>query len=270
MSLLPLWVLHRVSDVLYYLAYYVIGYRKKVVSSNVDRAFPEKSAKERQEIVKGFYRNFSDVIMESVKTFSIGEAELKRRFVMKDVEQLTPHYEQGKSIIGMISHMANYEWMIACDLYLKHRGLGIITPLSNAFFHKKIVDSRSQFGTKVVPKAEIKAYMAEKIEPTVYFFGSDQSPHRANSAYWTNFFGINTAVQYGAEKFAKQYDWPVYHFKISRIKRGYYQVTCEELELHPVESPYGEILDKYCEQLEKHIRQYPAQWLWSHRRWKHS
>lgn len=270
LSLLPMWVLHGVSDVLFVLIYYIIGYRKKVVNSNLAKALPEKSQKERDAIAKAFYKNFCDVIMESIKLFSISEKELSRRMVLHDVENLTPHYEQGKSIIGLISHVSNWEWMVISDTVLKHRSLGIMTPLSNKFFHKKMVDSRTRFGCRAVVKSKITRAIAEETEPTLYFFASDQSPHRAKSAHWTKFFGIDTPVQFGAEKFARKYNLPVYHFRIRRVKRGYYEVHNSPLELHPKEAEYGSILDRYSVELEQHIRENLPDWLWTHRRWKHS
>jgi len=65
LSMLPMWVLHRLSDILFVITYYIVGYRKKVVESNLKKALPEKSDKERKIIARGFYRNFCDVIIES-------------------------------------------------------------------------------------------------------------------------------------------------------------------------------------------------------------
>lgn len=270
LSLLPLWILHRISDVMFLIVYYAIPYRKSVVLSNIRIAFPELSEKERTDIAKRFYRNFCDVIVESVKSFSISESELRKRFVMEGRDLLLPYYEQGKSIIGLSSHVANYEWMIICDTYYDHRCAGIITPLSNPFLYQKILKSRSQFGTRLIPKREVRDAFANEIEPTLYFFGSDQSPHKANRAYWTTFFGVRTAVQYGAEKYAIEHNIPVFHFFISRLRRGYYRVTCQVLEANPVHTQHGEIMKTYCHQLESHIRNNKSDWLWTHRRWKHS
>lgn len=268
--MLPMWVLHRLSDILFVITYYIVGYRKKVVESNLKKALPEKSDKERKIIARGFYRNFCDVIIESIKLFSISERELGKRMVLHDVDNLTPYYEQGRSIIGMISHVSNWEWMVISDTVLKHRSLGIMTPLTNKFINKKVVDSRTRFGCRAIGKSKITRVIAEETEPTVYFFAADQSPHRANSAYWTNFFGIDTPVQYGAEKFAKKYNFPVFHFKIRRVKRGYYEVLNTPLELEPQKAAYGSILDRYSIELEEHIRNNISDWLWTHRRWKHS
>ena len=214
LSLMPMWILHRLADVLYLLTYYVIGYRKKVVKENLKIAFPEKSDKERETLAKNFYKNFCDVIIESVKLFSISEKDLSKRMILHDVDELKPYYDQGKSIVGLISHVSNWEWMVISDTVMDHRSLGIMTPLSNKFIYKKVVDSRTKFGCRAVPKSKVARVIAEENEPTVYFFAADQSPHKGNRAYWTKFFGIDTAVQYGAEKLAKEYDMPVYTLQI--------------------------------------------------------
>ena len=270
LSLLPMWILYRLADVLFILTYYVIGYRKEVVKENLFIAFPEMSEVERKQLARGFYKNFCDVFIESLKLFSISEKELSKRMIVHDVDNLKPYFDQGRSIVGLISHVSNWEWMVISDKVLSHRSLGIMTPLSNKFLHKKVVDSRTKFGCRAIPKAEVKKVISETTEPTVYFFASDQSPHRAKSAYWTKFFGRYTAVQYGAEKFAKEYDMPVFHFRIRRVKRGYYEVYNTALELNPVESSYGSILETYCIELEEHIRNNKTDWLWTHRRWKHT
>ena len=48
-SLLPFPVLYLFSDLVFVLLYYVIGYRKKVVTQNLCNAFPERSEKEIAE-----------------------------------------------------------------------------------------------------------------------------------------------------------------------------------------------------------------------------
>ena len=51
-SLLPFWVLYRLSDCFYCLLYYVVGYRKKVVRENLASSFPEKSAEELRKMAR--------------------------------------------------------------------------------------------------------------------------------------------------------------------------------------------------------------------------
>ena len=68
---LPLPVLYGLSDFLYLIIYYVVGYRKKVVRANLKNSFPEKSSAELLSIEKQFYRHFSDVFIETVKLLHI-------------------------------------------------------------------------------------------------------------------------------------------------------------------------------------------------------
>lgn len=51
-SLFPFWILYALSDFLFLIAYYLIGYRKKVVRKNLRLVFPELDDKERKRIEK--------------------------------------------------------------------------------------------------------------------------------------------------------------------------------------------------------------------------
>src|SRR5690606_28379679 len=78
-SLLPLRVLYLISDAIYALVYYVIGYRRKVVMDNLAIAFPEKSGTERKQIAKRFYRNFIDTFIETIKLFTASKKFILER-----------------------------------------------------------------------------------------------------------------------------------------------------------------------------------------------
>jgi KDO2-lipid IV(A) lauroyltransferase len=54
-----------------------------------------------------------------------------------------------------------------------------------------------------------------------------------------------------------------------RIKRGHYLTTCELLCASPAATAEGKITRLFMQKLETSIREKPADWLWSHRRWKH-
>ena len=57
---LPFWVLYGISDILFVVTYYIVGYRKKVVKQNLAESFPDKFEAERKSIMRQFYRNFTD------------------------------------------------------------------------------------------------------------------------------------------------------------------------------------------------------------------
>jgi KDO2-lipid IV(A) lauroyltransferase len=83
------------------------------------------------------------------------------------------------------------------------------------------------------------------------------------------FLNQDTAVFYGAEKYAKEYNLPVVYGVIHKPKRGYYEAEFKLVTEHPKEMKEGEIIEKAHRFLEDNINELPQYWLWTHRRWKH-
>ena len=110
LSYLPMWVLHRFSDLLYLSVYYGIGYRRKVVRENLEIAFPALSVDERLRIEKQFFRNFCDLVFEAIKTFSISKEELSERCVYTTPKVTADLFAKKVNLMGVSSHLANWEW----------------------------------------------------------------------------------------------------------------------------------------------------------------
>ena len=56
---------------------------------------------------------------------------------------------------------------------------------------------------------------------------------------------------------------------VVRIKRGYYKYRLTVLSVNVAEEEEYAATEKYARLLEKSIQEYPSDWLWTHRRWKH-
>mgnify|MGYP000215179938 FL=1 len=112
-SILPFRLLYLFSDFIYLLLYYVIGYRKKVVKSNLKLVFPNKSNQEITTISKKFYHHFCDLIFESIKSLTISEKEMKRRFTFTNVEEIQKHENNNRSVVLLCAHYANFEWIFS-------------------------------------------------------------------------------------------------------------------------------------------------------------
>jgi len=269
-SLLPFKLLHIFSDVLYLIAYYVIGYRKKVVINNLKNAFPKKSDKEIELTAKEFYGNFCDIIVETLKTLTITEKQLRARVKYINIEMLDELHHQNKSVIAVQGHYCNWEWTVMMGPELtNYKHYAIYQPLSNKFFDRLIFNLRSKFGTAMIPmKFAYKTMLKNKNKPGFYQFGADQTPPK-NSEFWTSFLNQDTPVFLGIEKIAKAVDIPVVFINVQRTKRGYYEVEFIKLFDNSKETDQYEITEKHVRTLEEIIRARPGNWLWSHRRWKH-
>jgi KDO2-lipid IV(A) lauroyltransferase len=270
-SLLPFFLLYRVSDALYVLFYYVTGYRKKIILQNIRNSFPEKSAAEHTEICKKFYKHFCDLVVESLKTFTISEQEVQKRVVCTNPEVINNYFAQQRSVIIAGGHYNNWElFAVAVDALIKHQTIGIYKPLSNKYFDAKMRATRSKYGLYMISTKIVKQVFDEnKNKLTATIFGTDQSPSNPNNAYWMKFLNQDTGVLYGAEKFAKEYNYPVIYGRINKVKRGHYTLDFVPVTDTPADTVYGEITEKITHLLEKDIQAIPQYWLWTHRRWKH-
>lgn len=271
-SLLPHWMLYGVSDFLFVIFYYIIPYRKKVVMDNLTKSFPEKTPSEIKSICRKFYRHFTDLVIESLKNFSISEKEVNRRMVGTGLEMLETLHSKGKSIILCGGHYANWEfWALACSSHFKHPVYALYTRLTNPFFEKKMKSSREKFGLKMIPTKEYSQFLKDNITKIQFtsVFGFDQSPSNPDRAVWIKFLGRDTAAHFGAEKYAKEYNLPVVYGHKSKTSRGYYNVHYELVTEDPNSFAHGELTQKLHNILEADIRKTPQLWLWSHKRWKH-
>lgn len=271
-SILPFRLLYFLSDCNYFLLYYIIGYRKKTVRSNLALVFPDKPLKERREIEKKFFKHLCDITLESIKSMTISEEELKKRYVFTNVEEIHKVEAQNKSIILMCAHYASWEWVFILERYINHKGYAVYKRLANKYFDALVKRIRAKYNTQLVTTKEtVEMLMKAKKEGqlTINGFLSDQSPKYQKAFYWQNFMGIHVPVHTGAEMIAKKLDMAVVFFAVKKIKRGYYETSFQTLTTSPKDYKDYEITDLFLTLVEKQIKEEPAYYLWSHKRWKH-
>ena len=263
-------VLYFFSDGIYFLVYYILRYRKKVVFDNLRRSFPENNELQIQRIAKGFYHHLCDLLVESLKAFSMPEEEVMKRYRYENTGFMEDLYRQGRSILCVAGHFNNWEWGgIASGKQLAHRPVGFYKPLSNEKVDEFVRKTRVQGRSILASVTETAAVFGEDYgEPAIFYMVADQSPSSSRLAHWMTFLDQETAVLHGPEKYALLYNLPVVFVHSQKIKRGYYKVNFTMLEENPSKTGKGEITEKFMRNLEQIIREEPQYYLWSHRRWK--
>jgi KDO2-lipid IV(A) lauroyltransferase len=270
LSMLPLPILYLLSNFMHAL-FKVTGYRKSVVYGNLRRVFPEKSEKEIKKIADAFFANFCDLLVETIRLFSMPKAEILRRFKMKNADLFEHYAAKNQGVIVVAGHYANWEMaVLSCSMQIPYHGVAVYSPLKDPFFEKVILASRSRFGMQLLPKQELKTFYEEHHqELNVFYIAVDQSPSNPDYAHWTTFLGQDTSVFLGTEKYSKRYNYPVIFGKINRLRRGYYDMEFILVVDDPSNTLPGEITERHTQILEKMILENPSNWLWTHRRWKH-
>lgn len=271
-SYLPFGALYVVSDFIAFVLHRLLQYRREVIMTNLRRSFPDKSEAELEEIRRKFYRNFADIIVESFKSLSISEKNMRKHFKLRNPEVFERLYAKEKGVIVVMGHYTNFEWTaMSFPLLVPHPGFAVYHRLKNKRFSKKVVEIREQFGLKLFPMAETYPFMLNNpAKAPFYIFMADQSPHKGKIKYRTPFLNQDTPVHLGVENLAKKCDLAVVFIDIQRVKRGYYEVTAELLFEDAQNTDQYEITKAHVRALEQVIQRKPEDWLWSHKRWKHA
>ena len=272
-SILPFPIFYLFSDFICFLTYNIIGYRKKVVRANIKLALPHLSDKERLAIEKKFYSHMCDMFLEMIKTITISQKEIEKRFTFSNMDVYYDLEKKNKSIALMCAHYASYEWVVSMNYHINCKGFGIYKKLANPYFDKLVKRIRSKFKAELITTKQTIPTIAENHKNHVlglYGFASDQSP-KANAAYhWAPFMGHIVPVHTGAEILAKRFDMNVIFLKVKKVKRGYYEASFEILSEDVKSVPNYEITDKFLKLVEEQIYEAPEFYLWTHKRWKHT
>jgi len=269
LSLLPLRVLYLLSDFFYVQVYYIIRYRRTVVAANLLIAFPEKSAAERRTIEKQYFHRFCDNWIESIKLLSIPEKDIRKR-VTADLTALEALHASGRSCHILLGHMFNWEWGNALvTLASKYQLLCVYAPQSSKVVDRLFLHLRRRFGSVLLPFNDMRrAMLPYRHSQFALALMADQSPPGPEKAYWIDFFGRPTAFLQGPERGARLGKMPVVFLTFTRPRRGYYHMQATLLTDNAGETKEAGLTTVYAHALAANIRQNPAGYLWSHRRWK--
>ncbi len=270
-SILPHRLFYGVSDCICFLVFYVVGYRKNIVLKNLELTLPEKSEAELLKIRKEFYKHMCDMFMEMIKSMTISEEEVKKKYHVKNIEVLQ-EIEKEKSILIPCAHYANWEWNISINLYLQSKGFCIYQKIENPYVNKFVRKLRSKWNTTpITDKQTIRSVFNNEKNNIrgVYGMVSDQSPPWKKASYWSAFMGVKVPIHTGVEQLARKLNLAVVFLKVTKVKRGYYEAEFIPIAIDGKETASNEITDQFLRLVENQIEEEPAYYFWTHRRWKH-
>jgi KDO2-lipid IV(A) lauroyltransferase len=268
----PLPVLYACAWLMYFVAFHVMRWRRHDAERDVANAFPEMSAVVRAEIVRRSYRNLADTLVEAFWGFGASGAALKRRVVMENPEVVRKCVDAGQSVVLLAAHYGNWEWLLlAAGVHFGIEIDVVYQPQRVAAVDEFLREARSRFGSKLIPRKEFVYDLLSRAEQVrAYALIADQTPkHKNDPRHWTQFLNQETAFFIGAGKIAKFIDAKVLYVKMRRVRRGFYAVELSVI----AEPPYEEvedvqIVERFARNLERDIRESPADWLWLQKKWK--
>lgn len=270
LSHLPFGALYAFAHFLGWLAYRVFPYRQHVVRENLTKAFPEFDEAQLQQVMRDYYRGFAEVLVELIKAATLSEEEIRRRVRAVNLEAAQALLAQGKPVLLVAAHQANWEWMLlGLSLQLGARVDAAYKPLKNPWAEHEMKAIRTKFGSRLIPA---KGFLADILkhgkEARACAMVADQEPTTSEHKHWTRFLNRDTAFYMGAEEIARVTKYPAFFVGMKRLERGHYELSLTPLVPGGQRLTTGELTERYARLCEEQIREAPADWPWSHKRWR--
>lgn len=277
LSRLPFALLYALSDLMFVIVAYIVRYRRRIITRNLQLCFPEKTPAEIAAVRRRFYRNLTDYFVETVKLAHVSDSAIMSRFTITGADHVDRLLDSGRSIVAYFSHVFNWEWAPSVTLWSHAASTPgvefcqVYRPLKNAWFDSYFLKLRGRFGSVSLSKRTVlRDLLRMRSRGTVSITGfmSDQKPSHGDPTDIVMFLNRPTAMITGTETLARKLDMAVVYFDMRKISRGRYH-----LEIVPVAEtlsgtePYS-LTERYAQLLQQTITRDPALWLWSHNRWK--
>ena len=287
LSKLPLRLHYFMGDVLSWLARAVFRYRTDVVLTNLSRSFPEAKYKDIKKIYKDFYRHFGEIFAEFMWFGGSSYNRLRKQGIVRltNVNIFSELYEKAPSVTLLSTHCGNWELLGGLpgydsddggrmafserDIYVVYKKM--TNEVSDRVFALNRIAPLELVGTEceVESKNILRFSIANKDRKCLYIYPADQAPYRGAGKHPIGeFMHQPTNAMIGSMGVACRLSHAVVYMKMKRVERGHYEVSfipvCEDAS----KSSPEDILRRYYDLLEEEINETPANWLWTHKRWK--
>ncbi len=270
LAALPWGALYAVSSALAWLAARVFSYQGRVIRENLATAFPQLDEAGLSELTRRYYRGFGDVLVEVIKASSMPAEQIRARVAASGLAPIKERLASGTPVLLAAAHQCNWEWMLlSLSLELGFPVDAAYKPLVDHWAEREMLKLRTRFGSRMVPAQQLLGDIIKRGRtPRAIAMVADQEPRTSERQYWARFLNRDTAFYMGAEEIARATRFPVFFVAMRRVRRGHYEIEAQPLAEPGETLAAGELTERYAGRVEAQIRAAPADWPWSHKRWK--
>lgn len=263
----------------------LVRYRVDVVYMNLSRAFPEKKIWELRTIAHDYYIHMAEIIVESIWFSGSTPEKLRKTHIveMENVGIVDQALKDSPSVTVLTSHRGNWEIIggityynfddSAINPFTEDKTYVVYKRLKNEVWDMvfkqnrmaPLIDYRGQLESKNVLRFCIK----NRAQKALYCFIADQYPYQTPHLLEGQFMNQRTLVMAGSVAVAHKLGHSVVYMDIRRESRGHYTFVYKKICDDASKMEVDDILRQYFTLLEEDIKAQPANWLWSHNRWKY-
>ena len=287
LSKLPLKFHYFMGGFLSWLAGDVVRYRYALVMQNLSRSFPELKYKELKRLCKDFYRHFGEIFAEAIWFGGSSYGRLRRSGIVTvtNAAEVSELFDNTPSMTVLSTHCGNWELLGGLLGYRTADGSRLSVPesaisvvykkMSNAVSDRVFALNRIAPLEMVGTECEVESHnilrytLKHKDERRMYIYPTDQAPYRGAGRFPIGMFmNQPTMAMMGSVGLACKLSHSVMYLKMKRVERGRYEMTFIPICRDASRTTPEDIMRRYYDLLEEEIRETPANWLWSHNRWK--
>ena len=266
----PLPVMYALAGLLAFLMRDLLRYRVAVARENLRTALPELDALARRRVLRRHYDSLAAVLFELPRVAVMPAAELRARMTLPDMPLLHAELARGHPVLVLAAHQGNWEWLLqALALDLRAPFLAAYKPPHSERAERMMLALRGRFGVRMVPGKRLLREVLRR-RGTAHAIGmvADQVPTSSPGRVWLRFLGRDTAFFPGPAEIARAGAYGVYFLALRRVRRGYYETRFEPLAAAGENLDVPALTARYAARVEALVRANPADWTWTHRRWK--
>lgn len=270
LSRLPLRMLYAACAVAMFVIFRVLRIRVDVVRDNLARSLPQFDARAIDRIMAQHYRATGQIIAEALGAGSMAPEEIRRRVSFTNLDLPRAALATGRPLLIIGAHQCNWEWILhGLALQLGHPLDVGYKPIRSAWAERLMFAIRTRFGSHLVPAKQLLPDIIRRrgIVRAIAML-ADQEPTSAERRHWVRFLGRDTAFYLGPEEMARSMRYAALFVGMRRTARGCYEISFAPLAAPEERLRPGEFTERYARLVEAQILAAPADWTWSHRRWK--
>jgi Kdo2-lipid IVA lauroyltransferase/acyltransferase len=246
---------------------------RRVGMRNLELAFPEKSMRERRQILRGVFTSLGRQLAEVCRFPSYTRDNVADVVVYENFQNYECARDRGKGVLYLTAHLGGWELSaFAHSLYGHPLGV-VMRGMDNPYLDRLIQGLRTLHGNKAIDKDNfVRGLLAAmKAGETVgILMDTNMTPPQG---VFVDFFGIPACTATGLARIALRTDAAVVPgFTFWDESLGKYKLRFDPaLQLVRTGNEEADIEANtalFTKVIEQYVRRYPDQWLWVHRRWK--
>lgn len=251
------------------------GHRRLIAVGrrNLELAFPDKPAVERDAILRRLYRHLGRQMAEFCLFPRWQQAELDRLMRTVGLEHYLAARAKGRGVLVLTAHLGAWELSSFGHSLAGYPMKFVIRPLDNEPLNSLVNAYRGQHGNQPIAKGDFARGLLQAMaqNETVGIL-LDQNTWPPQGVF-VPFFGRAACTAVGPAKIAGRTGAAVVPgFTVWEEAEQRYVLRFEpELELQRSGDEDADVTvntARFTAVIERWVRRYPDQWLWVHRRWK--